>query len=164
MSLDNLIKLIEAHIAAAQEHLGEIEAAMSLLETAGMYPAVPHFQWQRRDEMGEARYLYLVFRQNGNGAYMGPDGKKKVYIGASEGAINEAKRLTRNRERYDRLFIQKNGLRGWILATQNQVGQLETRATHLLQDSQKWPKTELSSIEAAAVPGQCASDESAVSI
>lgn len=64
MSLDNIVQLTEANITAAKEHLAEIEAARGLLQKAGMYPAAPHFQWQRREELGEARYLYLMFHKN----------------------------------------------------------------------------------------------------
>lgn len=164
MSLDNTIKLIQANIQAAKEHLEQIEAAMTLVETAGMYPAVPHFQWQRREELGEARYLYLVFRQNGNGGYMGPDGKKKVYIGADPSKIEEAKRLVCNRERHDWLSVQKSRLRGWIIMTENQIGQLDIKAKSLLADSQKWPKSELSTIGATDFSSVSELQENTVSI
>lgn len=85
MSLDQVTELIWENILAAKAHLAEIKAAKELLETAGMYPAIPHFQWQRQ-------------------------------------------------------------------------------ADDALAYSQKWPKTELSTVGAAALPGQPHRDENAVSI
>jgi hypothetical protein len=63
--IDQKVKLIQANISAAREHLHEIAAAMEVLEISGMYPAIPHFQWQ--DRGGDSKYLYLIFRQRADG-------------------------------------------------------------------------------------------------
>lgn len=146
--LDNKIKLIQANILAAQEHLLEIEAAMHLLEQKGMYPAVPHFQWQNRG--GDGQYLYCIFRQNGNGDYTGPGGKRKLYIGANEANIKEAKRLTRNRENWERLKEHKSQVTIWINGCQGRLLSLEREADRVLEQSQRWPKTNL--VKIGAVP------------
>lgn len=149
MSLDNTVKLIQANIQAAKDHLALISAAMETLKISGMYPAIPHFQWQRREEAGEARYLYLVFRQNGDGAYQGPDGKKKIYIGADPTKIEEAKRLTRNRQTWEKLKEHHNRLSSYITLCEGKLLQLESQADTTLHYSQQWPRSELSQIGAA---------------
>lgn len=144
MSLDNTVKLIQFNISTAEEHLGEILEARKILEVAGMYPAVPHFQWQRREELGEAKYLYLMFRQNQDGSYQGPDGRRKVYIGADPAKIEEAKRRTRNRENWERLVQEEVKLRRWITYTETQLEILKRDANKILVNSRDWPKSELS--------------------
>lgn len=126
----------------------EIEAAMHLLEQKGMYPAVPHFQWQNRG--GDGQYLYCIFRQNGNGDYTGPGGKRKLYIGANEANIKEAKRLTRNRENWERLKEHKSQVTIWINGCQGRLLSLEREADRVLEQSQRWPKTNL--VKIGAVP------------
>lgn len=106
------IQSIQAAILGAFEHLGEIETGLSHLEAAGMYPAVPTEQWQRRNGNGE--YLYMIFRKGKNGEYQGPDGKRKVYIGCKAEAIGEARRLAANRRKYERLTAQRNEVIRWI--------------------------------------------------
>lgn len=134
--IDAKIKLIHANIEAAKEHLLEIEAAMALLERAGMYPAVPHFQWQSRPG-SEGRYLYCIFRQNGDGSYTGPDGKKKLYIGTNEANINEARRLTNNRAEWERFREHKLQLLVWINDCDGQLVALEREADRILEASWK---------------------------
>lgn len=147
-SLDHTIKLINTNIAAAQDHLTEILEAMQLLQGAGMYPAIPHFQWQRREEMGEAKYLYLIFRQNSDGSHQGPDGRKKIYIGADPANIEEAKRLVRNRERWEQLGQQSIKLRGWITITEKRLSDLERQSLLILKESQEWPRFSANGIAA----------------
>ena len=147
--LDNKIKLIQVNIQAAQDHLLEIEAAMRLLEQKGMYPAVPHFQWQTRG--GDGQYLYCIFRQNGNGEYTGPGGKRKLYIGADEAKIKEAKRMTANRENWERLKEHKSQVTIWINGCQNRLTSLEREADRVLEQSERWPKSNMVQIGAAPV-------------
>lgn len=88
LQIEEIDKLVEA--------LQEIK--QHIISTSGTNPAIPHFQWQRREEEGEARYLF------------------------------------------------------------------QRQADDALAYSQKWPKTELSTVGAAALPGQPHRDENAVSI
>lgn len=146
-SLDNKIKLINSNIQAARDHVAEIEQAMALIEQAGMYPAVPHFQWQSRN--GDGQYLYLLFRQNPDGTYAGPDGKRKVYIGANEKHVEAARKLARNRQAWERLKAEKLTLLSYITICEGRLISLEKEADRALDYSQKWPRAELPQIETA---------------
>lgn len=151
MSLDHTISLIEANITAAKQHFQQIEAARFLLQEQGMYPAVPHFQWQRREEMGEAKYLYLIFRQNSDGSHQGPDGKKKVYVGADPAKIEEAKRLVINRAQWEQLGREASKLRGWIDYYKSEIAELNREANRILVRSQEWPKASIPTHQANGV-------------
>lgn len=144
--LDNKVKLVEANIQAAYDHLVEIEEAMGLLEAAGMHPAIPHFQWQ--DRSSDGRYLYLIFRQNSDGSYQGPDGKKKVYIGNKPEAILEARRLTDNRQKWESLQAQRRELTSWLTICKSKLLQLQRQADDLLKYSQEFPRAKVSKIAA----------------
>lgn len=139
--IDQKITLVQANIRAAQDHLLEITDAMTLLEQAGMYPAVPHFQWQDRN--GDGKYLYLIFRQNGDGSHTGPDGKKKVYIGSNEDKIEEARRLVKNREAWEKLHAQQTDLARWIRMCESKLLTLQRDADSLLKFSNEFPKVKL---------------------
>lgn len=145
--LDNKIKLIRVNIQAARDHIAEIEGAMSLLEQAGMYPAIPHFQWQTRN--GDGQYLYLLFRQNHDGTYAGPDGKRKVYIGANEKHVEAARQLARNRQTWEQLKAEKLTLFTYITVCEGKLLNLEREADRTLDYSQKWPRAILPQIETA---------------
>ena len=139
--IDPKVTLVQTNIQAAKEHLADIQDAMDLLEQAGMFPALPHFQWQDRGSDG--RYLYLIFRQNGDGSHTGPDGKKKVYIGANQDKIEEAKRLVKNREMWEELQFQKTDLTRWIRMCESKLLTLQRDADSLLKFSNEFPKVKL---------------------
>lgn len=136
-SLDNQILLIETELDFAQSRLAEIEQSMRLLKLAGMYDSEPHFQWQSRNDNG--RYLYLIFRQNADGSYSGPDGKRKVYIGCNESNIAEATRLTQNYKAYCSLQNKANELKRWIRDYQYELENLEKQIARLVRESKRWP-------------------------
>jgi hypothetical protein len=139
--IDPKIFLVEANIRAAYETLTEIINAMDLLQQAGMYPAVPHFQWQDRN--GDGKYLYLIFRQKEDGSYSGPDGKRKLYIGANEDKQEEAKRLTKNRLTWQELEAKHTALARWIRMCESKLLMLQRDADSLLKFSNEFPKFEL---------------------
>lgn len=139
--LDDKIKLIEAELALASEHWSEIKTACELIMQAGMFDSLPHFQYQARDGSEEKKYLYLIFRQGNGGAYHGPDGKRKVYIGADPLKIAEARRMAKNYELYQSLKAKEIELRRWIDYRRLDIERLNQSAEQLLASSKKWPCT-----------------------
>jgi hypothetical protein len=139
--LDEKIKIMQANIEAAAAHLKQIENVMALLEQAGMYPAIPHFQFQERNGSGE--YLYLLFRQNHNGSYQGPDGKRKIYIGADQKKQDEARLFAQRREIWERLKSGKIILQSWITANEAKIIRLDTEISRWALESKNFPKSEL---------------------
>ena len=111
-TLDHLYQQMTDRLADAEALIRQIQEQITTLEAEGMYPAVPKFQWQSRGS--EARYLYLVFRQGSDGQYLGPEGKRKLYIGCDEVKIQEAQRLTHNRTMYESLHLTMNRLQRWL--------------------------------------------------
>jgi hypothetical protein len=139
--LDEKIKLVQDNIDSARQHLQRIEGAMALLEQVGMYPAVPHFQLQERNGSGE--YLYLLFRQNHDGSYTGPGGKRKLYIGADPKKQDEARLFTHRRETWEDLRTAKIQLEAWIRMSESKITRLEAEVSHYVNDSRNYPKYEL---------------------
>ncbi len=136
--IDEKVTLVQANIHSAREHLADIQNAMTPLELDGMYPAVPHFQWQDRN--GDGKYLYLIFRQNHDGSYTGPNGKKKVYIGSNEDRIEEARRLTNNRLKWQELEAKQAELARWIRMCESKLLMLQREADSVLKFSKEFPK------------------------
>lgn len=139
--LDEKIKQVQENINAAAAHLRQIEGAMALLEQAGMYPAIPHFQLQERNGSGE--YLYLLFRQNHNGSYTGPGGKRKLYIGADPKKQDEARRLTHRREIWEELRAAKISLQGWITINEAKIARIDAEISRYTLESKNFPKSKL---------------------
>jgi hypothetical protein len=130
--LDHIYKQIEL----ARLHVAQIEEAMFALKAAGMYPSVPTEQWQSRNG-GEANYLYMLFRwDNLQGGYSGPQGKQKIYVGNKPERIEEARRLARNRRRWEELERARGQLSRWLARIESEVHDLASQAGD-------WPKVEL---------------------
>jgi hypothetical protein len=138
---------IRENLAGAAHRLHEISQVMNGLEQTGMYPAIPTEQWQDRD--GKGKYLYMLFRQDRNGVYTGPDGKRKLYVGTDPEKIAEAHRLAANRRRWEELRAAARQLDIWLKARQ---GDME----HLARNCQQWPHTDLglpvANVDQAASP------------
>jgi hypothetical protein len=125
---------IRENLSGAAHHLHEILQVMNGLEQAGMYPAIPTEQWQDRD--GKGKYLYMLFRQDGYGVYTGPDGKRKLYVGADPEKIAEARRLTANRRRWEDLKAAAGKIDRWLKARQCDI-------EYLARNCQQWPRIDL---------------------
>lgn len=134
-NVDPFLETIREQLQAAQDHLALVCQEMVRLEGAGMYPSVPHEQWQTRNG-GEARYLYMLFRAGRDGEYLGPDGKRKVYVGCDQDKITEARRLKKNRLVYDRLERLSDNLHHWITREVFAV-------RHLADQTRHWPNDEM---------------------
>jgi hypothetical protein len=113
------VSTIDADIAC------RLESQASIAD-AGMYPSVPSEQWQDRN--GAGRYLYMLFRQDGNGGYLGPDGQRKLYIGTKPAAVADARRLATNRSQWEALEhelrylrVQRNRIESNLRAIVNQL-------------------------------------------
>lgn len=133
MSLQDELDSIYSGIWYARAHLAALEQALAALEAAGMYPSVPSEQWQSRNG-GEATYLYMLFRwDNQRGGYAGPGGKQKAYVGNKPERIAEARRLAKNRERWEKLDSTRTRLRAWISAREYDV-------RHLAREATGWPR------------------------
>lgn len=139
--LDEKIKQAQDNINAAAAHLRQIEGAMALLEQAGMYPAIPHFQFQERNGSGE--YLYLLFRQNHDGSYTGPGGKRKLYIGADPKKQDEARRLTHRREIWEELKTAKTQLEAWMVINKAKIIRIEAEISRFTLETKNFPKSKL---------------------
>lgn len=115
------------HLAGAQAHLARIQQMMDRIAQEGMYDAVPTESWQ--DRGGPGRYLYHYFPQDRTGAsYLGPDGKKKLYIGVEPARIKEARRLAHNRRRYNTLNQAAAALQRWLGYRQTDLNNLAAHA------------------------------------
>lgn len=107
-ALDNL----RAEYTAAVAYYYQLEQHLAGLESLAMYPAVPSEQWQHRN--GSGQYLYMIFRRGDNGAYQGPDGRRKVYVGNKPARIAEARDMARRRAEYEDTLRRYDKLRNWI--------------------------------------------------
>lgn len=112
-NLNATIAAIEANLEQAKARLTDIETAMEFLHNQGMYPCAATEQWQTRPN-GQSEYLYMIFSSDGNGGYQGPDGKRKIYVGADPERIAAAKRMNINRREYNLLARYKQSLIWWI--------------------------------------------------
>lgn len=144
MTLRENLDRIHQGFKAGLDHLGKLERAMAALEEAGMYPAVPTEQWQSRNG-GEPIYLYMMFHfDHRQGGYTGPDGKQKVYVGCKEKRIDEARRLARNRRRWEQLQRTRQQLGAWLVDVESEVKRLARRSDAWPQlDKSLWQQLEL---------------------
>jgi DNA repair exonuclease SbcCD ATPase subunit len=135
---------IQEGIKAAEAHLETLNQAMTRLEDAGMYPAVPTEQWQSRNDSPPI-YLYMIFRfDHRRGGYAGPAGKRKVYVGNKEERIAEARRLAKNRRLWEQLRRTASQLKTWLSSTERDIENLRRQAgnwPHL--DAGLWEQLEL---------------------
>lgn len=136
--LNHTLQQIRANMAQAEQKLEEIKAAMGRLEQAGMYPAIAHEQWQTRPN-SQGEYLYMTFRKNGDGSYKGPDGRRKVYVGADPEQIAEARRLNRNRETWEELKTRKDDLEMWLMWRKGDLDKLLWELTNLVEKTSRSP-------------------------
>ena len=143
MKVDNEIAIIEAEISDAKAHLLEIEAAMGLLQQAGMFEngVLPNFQWQARNGSAEKKYLYLMFHTAGDGVYTGPDGKRKVYLGCDEAKIADVRRLESNTKLWRGIRDKSIELRAWINSRLHDLEIINERVVYLLEKSRSWPSS-----------------------
>jgi hypothetical protein len=128
------LETINESLAAARAYHASIQVAMDEIQKVGMYPAVPSEQWQRHE--GKGQYLYMLFRMNPDGTYQGPDGKRKVSIGADPDKIDDAQRLAENRRRWERLQWDLEHLERWL-----DLRLLELQG--LAERCERWEQTEL---------------------
>ncbi len=145
----------------ALAHLKQIKARMNQLEKAGMYPGVPKEQWQDRnaprddeetpDQERVKNYLYMIFRQAPGRtvqAYEGPQGKRKVYVGADPRRIAEARQMAANRVEWNQLHQAATQLESWLSARRSELREQQRRAS-------EWPRArELWGLEAAPATAQ----------
>jgi hypothetical protein len=132
MDIEVSLGMIASNFKTAQKHLHHIHLLMERLEQTGMYPAIPTEQWQDRD--GKGKYLYMLFRQDGNGQYTGPEGKRKVYVGSPDQKIKEAQQMAANRRRWEELEMAAQRLRQWLSLYRSEI---ENRAR------EQWPYADL---------------------
>jgi hypothetical protein len=111
--LDTQLKMIYDGMIAAQNHLKRLRQTMARLQQEGMYDAVPTESWQDRGGAGQYLYHYFPMDRLGSG-YLGPDGKKKHYVGSDPARIAEARRLADNRRRYEDLAAAADRLEQWL--------------------------------------------------
>lgn len=135
MNYDGDLKTINDSLAAALAHRAELAQALAEIEAAGMYPSEPSEQWQ--DRGGSGQYLYMLFRLAPDGqTYQGPDGKRKVYVGADPARIAEARRLAANRGRWGQARQAARALDQWIELRQSELHSLAARCD-------RWPTADL---------------------
>jgi len=105
---------------------------MDGIERAGMYPAIPLREAVESRGKAGRDYVYHYFGQNPTGrGYLGPGGKRRVYIGAPDATQRraEANRLWHNREKWETLDRQHTALVSWLSQKHDNVGQLARAAT-----------------------------------
>lgn len=139
---------INAALDAAECHRGELARKMAALELAGMYPAIPAEQWQ--DRGGAGQYLYMIFRLGPDGQYLGPDGKRKVYVGNDPARIAEARRLAENRRRWEVAQQARQELERWIADRRQDLKDLGLSVANLARRSERWPTFDLGQVTPAA--------------
>lgn len=136
--LQATIDCIEGNLARANDLANRIEQAQAEIERNGMYPAVASEQYQQRPN-GQADYLYMVFRTNGEGDYEGPGGKRKLYIGADPEKQAAARRLNVNRMRFDKLTRRRQDVSYWITGQRRTLNNLLTGLNQLAADTADLP-------------------------
>lgn len=151
-TLDEKIRQIQANIQAAEAKLAEVQNALDFLVSTGMYPAQAKEQWQTRPN-SSGQYLYMIFRSDGDGGYLGPNGKRKVYVGADPNSIAEAKRLNQNIKTHETLKYRKYGLESWIHRQRRDVEAIERQIDQQLHASQNPPDIPELTFVANKLPG-----------
>jgi hypothetical protein len=139
------LEKIHGQIIAVVEYMAEIDAALEVLDEAGMYPAVPSREaWEPRGDSPPV-YVNLYWRQKKRGGgFAGPEGKRKLYIGCKPERIAEARRLAENRRRWEALMETRDQLEEWLRSFGNGVTALLDDAQSLSQASNSYPQQDLS--------------------
>jgi len=135
---------LEATLATANavaEHLAAIDAAMQTLKAAGMYAELPSREAFESRNGSAPIYLYHYFPQGRDGDYLGPGGKRKVYVGCDPKRIAEARRLVENRKRWVQLQRERTQL-------SYELGQITDDVTRLVKEAESlarrsWKKSDL---------------------
>jgi len=140
-TLDQRVKKIQENIEAAKAKLEEVDNAIDLINSLGHYPSKGKESWQGRRGSNK-KYLFMMFRSDGQGGHTGPDGKKKLYVGSEDDreSIEEARRLNRNYRTWRALNSERIKLNNWIISMEYDVREFERRADSLLERSAKTPE------------------------
>jgi hypothetical protein len=125
-TLNNELCEAQRHIIAALDYHDILLEHRAALEQMPMYPAIPTEQWQKRNGKGD--YLYLIFKQDRNGQFLGPNGKRKVYVGNKPERIAEARELVSNRREYEECLRQQDECRIWLHSIKSEIAFLLSRA------------------------------------
>lgn len=134
---------ILAQLEAARAHRAAIRQMIDRVAQEGMYDAVPTESWQ--DRGGDGRYLYHYFRWDSRRErYLGPEGKKKVYVGSDPERIADARRLATNRRTHDRLVAAEQKLANWLVWRERELA-------NLAREAGRYPTFDLQSLD---VPGE----------
>jgi len=132
--LDALHAQLVDQLGRAETMIRDMQSQIIALEEEGMFAAVPHFQWQARNGSDEKKYLYLVFRQDSTGAYEGPDGKRKVYVGTDTDKIAEAQTMSTNRMVFEKLVFQIKHLQRWLEFKRSEISAMPDMMTRKLHN------------------------------
>lgn len=136
--LQDILDLINDNLELATTLRSRIDLELANIEASGMYPAVANEQWQQRPN-GQADYLYMVFRANGDGSHAGPEGKRKLYIGADPEKQAAARRLNVNRMLFDKLTRRRQDVSYWITGQRRTLSNLVTALNKLAADTADLP-------------------------
>lgn len=119
--LDSLGERIDEMVSL----MGRVDAAMDALREAGMYENAPAREsWESRGKDKPPAYLYLYFgmdQSKPGKVFLGPDGKRKLYVGSDPGRIAEARRMVENQERYHLLQIRRQQIVFWFMAAKRDL-------------------------------------------
>jgi hypothetical protein len=103
------LERIRATIDHATSTLNFIRHETTKLKRYGIYPSVPIEQW--RNHHGRPRFLYMLFRRDpASDRHLGPDGRRKLYIGCDKARIAEARATVMRTRVYERLFQRISGI------------------------------------------------------
>lgn len=78
MDYNAIVDEITANLDIARRKRSTLTDELEALQSAGIYHPAPRQDWQERES---GNYLYLHFGTDRNGQYLGPGGKRKVYVG-----------------------------------------------------------------------------------
>lgn len=111
----------------AEQHLAAIQARMTEIEKAGMYPSVPARRWI------DDQYLYLFFRAGEPSAGLQLDAKGRLYIGSDPARIAGARQMIERRRQWEVLQSTAESLDRWL--------RNKTRAImEMTQEAERWPR------------------------
>jgi|GEM_PF-5513003 hypothetical protein len=126
----SLFAAIAQNLADAQRHLDDINATLTALAIAGIYPSVPTERWK------DDKYLYICFGSGANTHGLTLDAKGRIYIGSDQRAINDARFKIANTIRHKELSRVAQSLDAWIQEQQHEI-------QHLARQSSQYPRAKL---------------------